>query len=141
MNQISTVTNEGSIRFMTYTGAMNDALFVVFLDRLLRTTTKKIILITDHLKAHEDDRVNEWVEAHHGRIQISYLPKYSPEMNPVEYLNNDMKGTVNTEGLPDNKGTLRSRMQRFMRKLYRLPEHAMSYFLAPSIQYAAALES
>ena len=141
MNQISTVTNEGSVRFMTYKGAMNDALFLVFLGRLLRTTTKKLLLITDHLKAHEDDTVNKWVEAHHDRIQLFYLPKYSPEMNPVEYLNNDMKETVNAEGLPDNKDTLRSQMQRFMRKLYHLPEHVMSYFLAPSVQYASALES
>jgi len=141
MNQISTITNEGSVRFMTYKGAMNDALFLVFLGRLLRTTTKKILLITDHLTAHEDDRVNEWVEAHQDRIQLFYLPKYSPEMNPVEYLNNDMKATVNADGLPDNKDTLRSRMQRFMRKLYHLPEHVMSYFLAPSVQYAAAIES
>lgn len=141
MNQISTITNEGSVRFMTYKGALNDALFVVFLGRLLRTTTKKILLITDHLKAHEDDRVSEWVEAHHDRIEIFYLPKYSPEMNPVEYLNNDMKKTVNAEGLPDNKDTLRSRMQRFMRKVYHLPEHIMSYFLAPSVQYASAVES
>jgi transposase len=140
VNQISTVTNEGSVRFMTYTGAMNDARFVVFLGRLLRTTTKKILLITDHLKAHEDDRVNEWVEAHHVRIQLFYLPKYSPEMNPVEYLNNDMKATVNAEGLPDNKDTLRSRMQRFMKNLYHLPEHVTSYFLHPSVQYASGAD-
>lgn len=140
MNQISTITNQGSVRFMTYTGTMNDALFLVFLGRLLRTTTKKLLLITDHLKAHEDDKVNEWVEAHHDRIQLFYLPKYSPEITPVEYLNNDMKATVNAEGLPDNKDTLRSRMQRFMRKLYHLPEHVVSYFLAPSVKYASAVE-
>lgn len=141
VNQISTITNEGSVRFMTYTGAMNDALFLVFLGRLLRTTTNKILLITDHLKAHEDDKVDKWIEAHHDRIQLFYLPKYSPEMMPVEYLNNEMKATVNAEGLPDNKATLRSRMQRFMRRLYHLPQHVMSYFLAPSLQYASAIES
>jgi transposase len=141
MNQISTVTNEGSVRFMTYKGTMNDALFLVFLGRLLYTTTKKILLITDRLKAHEDDTVNEWVQAHHDRIQLFYLPKYSPEMNPVEYLNNDMKKTVNAEGLPDNKDTLRSRMQRFMRKLYHLPEHVNRYFLHAAVQYASAIES
>ena len=56
----STVTNEGAVRFMTYKGAMNTALFlVVFLGRLLRSTTKKISLITDRLKAHDDDTVHE----------------------------------------------------------------------------------
>jgi transposase len=140
MNQISTITNEGSVRFMTYKGAMNDALFVEFLGRLLRNATRKILLITDRLKAHEDSVVNEWVTAHQDRIQIFYLPRYSPEMNPVEYLNNDMKETVNAEGLPDNKDTLRARMQRYMRRLSHLPEHVMSYFLHPSVQYASAVE-
>jgi transposase len=137
MNQISTITNEGSVRFMTYTGTMTNDLFLVFLGRLLRSTTKNIFLITDRLKAHEDDAVKQWVEAHQDRIQLFYLPRYSPEMNPVEYMNNDMKETVNAEGLPDNKNTLRSRMQRFMRKLYYMPEHVMSYFLHPSVQYAS----
>jgi transposase len=140
MNQISTITNEGEVRFMTYKGTMNTALFLMFLGRLLRTTTQKILLITDRLKAHDDDRVHQWEEAHKDRIQLFYLPKYSPEMNPTEYLNNDMKESVNASGLPDNKDALRSRMQRFMRKLYHLPEHVMSYFLNPSVQYASGLE-
>ena len=140
MNQISTITNEGSVHFMTYTGTMNDALFLVFLGRLLRSSTKKVFLITDRLKAHEDSTVQEWVAAHQDRIQIFYLPRYSPEMNPVEYLNNDMKQTINAEGLPDNKNTLRSRMQRFMRKLYYMPEHVVGYFFHPSVQYASVVE-
>jgi transposase len=138
MNQITTITNDGSVHFMTYTGSMNDARFLVFLGRLLRSTTKKILLVTDRLKAHEDGAVQEWVKAHQDRIQIFYLPKYSPEMNPVEYMHNDMKATVNAAGLPDSKDVLRSRMQRFMRKLLNLPEHVSNYFLHPSVQYASA---
>jgi transposase len=34
---------------------------------------------------------------------VFYLPPYSPELNPVEYLNNDMKGAVNESGLPENR--------------------------------------
>ena len=138
MNQISTITNQGSVRFMTYPGAMDTTLFLVFLGRLLRSSSKKIFLITDRLKAHDDDRVKDWVEAHKDRIELFYLPKYSPERNPVEYLNNDMKEMVNASGLPDNKQTLRSQMQRFMKRLLHLPEHVMSYFLHPSVQYASA---
>ena len=140
MNQISTITNEGEVRFMTYKGKMNTALFLIFLGRLLRSTTGKILLITDRLKAHDDDRVHQWEEAHKDRIQLFYLPKYSPEMNPTEYLNNDMKESVNASGLPDDKETLRSRMQRFMRRLYHLPDHVMSYFFNPSVQYASGIE-
>lgn len=141
MNQISTITNEGSLRFMTYQGTMNSALFLEFLGRLLRNAAKKIFLITDRLKAHEDDAVKAWAMAHQDRIRLFYLPRYSPEMNPVEYLNNDLKETVNAAGLPENQDTLRSRMQRYMRKLARLPEHIANYFLHPCIQYAASIQS
>jgi transposase len=140
MNQISTVTNEGAVRFMTYSGAMTTTLFLVFLGRLLRTTTKKVFLITDHLKAHDDDRVDEWVEAHQDRIELFYLPKYSPELNPTEYLNNDMKATVNASGLQDNKENLRSQMQAFMRSLFHWPEHVIRYFLHPSVRYASVYQ-
>jgi len=70
MNQISTVTNEGTVRFMTYKGTMNDKLFLTFLGRLLKATTKKILLITDRLKAHDDDMVHNWEEAHKDRIEL-----------------------------------------------------------------------
>jgi transposase len=135
-NQISTITNEGKVHFMTYTGMMNAALFLVFLGRLLRSTTGKVFLIVDRLRAHETAEVAEWVAAHRDRIEVFYLPCYAPELNPDEYLNNDLKGSVNAAGLPHSKEEVRSRIQGFMRKLLRLPEHVRSYFEHPSVLYA-----
>jgi DDE superfamily endonuclease len=137
MNQLSAISNEGAVHFMTDAGAMNAALFVLFLGRLLRSTTGKIILIADRLKAHEDDAVEEWLAAHRDRLELVWLPRYAPELNPDEYLNQDVKGGVNAEGLPDNKGELRSRLQRFMRRLVHLPEKVRNYFQHPCVQYAA----
>jgi len=139
INQISTVTNKGHVRFMTYTGTMTAALFVVFLERLLRSTTGKVFLIVDRLRAHMTPAVQEWVAAHRERIEVFYLPRYAPERNPDEYLNNDLKGQVNEAGLPHDRGEVRSRIQGFMRRLLHLPEHVMSYFCHPSVQYAAAI--
>jgi hypothetical protein len=139
VNQISTVTNKGEVRFMTYTGTMTAALFLVFLGRLLRSTTGKVFLIVDRLRAHLTPAVQEWVAMHRERIEVFYLPRYAPELNPDEYLNNDLKGQVNEAGLPHNKGEVRSRIQGFMRRLLHLPEHVMNYFCHPSVLYAAAI--
>ena len=136
-NQISTITNTGKIRFMTYTQTMTAALFLVFLRRLLRSTTGKVFLIVDRPRAHKTPEVAEWVAAHSKRIEVFYLPRYAPELNPNEYLNNDLKGDVNAAGLPHNKGEVRSRIQEFMRKLLHLPQHVMSYFQHPCVRYAA----
>ena len=69
-----------------------------------------------------------------------YLPAYSPETNPVEYMNSDMKGEANEAGLPDDRETLHSRILAFMANLANVPEHVIGYFLHPCVQYAAAIE-
>ncbi len=138
-NQISTITNAGKVRFMTYTETMTAALFLVFLGRLLRSTTGKVFLIVDRLRAHTTPEVAEWLAAHRDRIEMFYLPRYAPELNADEYLNNDLKGQVNEAGLPHTKQEVRSRIQGFMRQLLHLPERVMNYFHHPSVQYAAAL--
>jgi transposase len=138
VNLISAVGNAGKLRFMTYKGAMNAALFLVFLGRLLRTATRKVYLIVDRLKAHDAKEVQQWLAEHKEQIEVVLLPRRAPERNPDEYLNNDMKGRVNEQGLPHDKEELRSHIQSFMRRLLHWPEHVISYFHHPSAQYAAA---
>jgi transposase len=138
VNQIATVTNQGKVRFMTYTSTLTAAVFLVFLVRLLRGARKKIFLIVDRHPAHEAEAVAAWVHQHQDRIELFFLPRRAPELNPGEYLNNDLKGQVNAEHLPDTKKELESNFQRFMNKLKELPAHVKSYFQHPKVQYAAA---
>jgi transposase len=140
VNQISAISNEGTTQFMTYKGALNAAVFLAFLSKLIEGATRKILLIADRLQAHKTPEVIAWVEAHKDAIEVFYLPAYSPEMNPVEYMNNDMKGEVNKAGLPDDGATLHSRIMAFMDNLANVPYHVISYFSHPCVQYAAAIE-
>ena len=140
INVISTITNAGAVRFMTYKETMTAALFIVFLSRLIRGGHKKIFLIVDRLRAHVAGAVQAWVAAHADQIELFELPRYTPERNADEYLNNDLKGNVNAGGLPNNKAELRSRIQAFLHKLVHLPEHVKRYFQHPCVQYAAAQE-
>jgi transposase len=135
---ISAVGNHGEFHFMTYSGTLNAALFIVFLEGLLTETPKKIYLITDRLSAHDCEEVWDWVEEHSDRIAMFLLPRRSPELNPDEYLNNDLKGNVHRAGLPNSKDELADRIHAFLLKLLQLPGHVMSYFRHPSVQYAAA---
>jgi transposase len=137
MNLISTITNEGEVHFLTYAASMTAALFITFLEKLLSETTRKVFLITDRLPAHEAQGVADWLAAHWDRIELFWLPRSAPELNADEYLNNDLKGSINAEGLPGSREELRSRMERFMNRLLSLPERVRNYFLHPCVQYAA----
>jgi transposase len=137
MNLISTIGNDGEVRFMTYKATMTAALFVVFLTRLIHGASRKIFLIADRLPAHEAAAVDAWLGEREDTIEMFYLPRRAPELNPVEYLNNNIKSEVNATKLPENELELRSNMQRLMHTLAMLPQHIISYFKHPYIQYAA----
>jgi transposase len=136
-NVISALGNSGEFHFMTYSGTMDAVLFILFLEGLLTESTKKIYLIADSLSAHDCAKVWDWVDEHADRIDLFFLPPHSPELNPAEYLNNDLKGNVNKEGLPNNEEELADRIHAFLLKLLELPEHVMSYFRHPCVRYAA----
>jgi transposase len=139
MNMVAAISNEGSVHFMTHKGPMDSALFITFLGRLLDEMEGKIFLITDRLSAHTSAAVQEWVAAHRERLELFFLPAYAPERNPEEYLHNDMKGSINATGLPDDREELRSRIADFMTRLKHLPERVRNYFSHPCVQYAAGL--
>jgi transposase len=62
VNMISTITNQGKLRFMLYEGTMTGALFVVFLTRLVAGATRKIFLIVDRLQVHAAEEVQVWAD-------------------------------------------------------------------------------
>jgi transposase len=140
VNMISTITNQGKVRWMIYPGKMNAAVFIVFLTRLIAGASKKVFLIVDNLSVHDAAAVNEWLAERQDKIEVFYLPKYSPERNPDEYLNCDIKGNINTDGLPKDRVELKGKLHRFMQKLSKLPGRVASYFKHKFIQYAAAPE-
>ena len=138
INLISTITNRGAVRFMLYAGRMTAALFIVFLTHLVGGARRKVFLIVDRLPAHMAGAVQEWAASHADQIELFELPRYAPELNPDESLNNDVKGNVNEEGLATNQPDLKSKVKGFMHKLGKLPERVASYFENPKIAYAAS---
>ncbi|KHD27104.1 transposase, partial [Xenorhabdus nematophila] len=51
-------------------------------------------LILDNLRVHHAKIVTSWLEKHQDRIAVFYLPAYSPELNPDENLNGDLKSAL-----------------------------------------------
>jgi transposase len=139
VNLLSTVTNDGELHFQVYAAMMTAALFLGFLERLVAGAARKVFLIVDPLPAHVAAAVQDWVFDHPDRIELFTLPVKTPELNPVEYLNNDLKGNVYATGLPKDRHEMRAKLEQFMHNLAHLPQHIMYYFKHPKIQYAAGM--
>ena len=71
---ISSLTNQGKLRFMIYEGALNTAIFLNFLRRLTREAARKLFVIVDNLPVHRARRVTAWVHDHADQIELFYLP-------------------------------------------------------------------
>jgi transposase len=138
VNMISSITNQGHIRWMLYTGKMTAVLFVEFLSRLIRRASCKVFLIVDNLSVHEAGVVKAWLTEHREEIEMFTLPKYSPELNPDEYLNGDLKQELNKSGLPKDRKTLHERVKGVMSMFSKLPGRIAGYFQHPKIAYASA---
>jgi transposase len=126
------------MRFMTYLGEMDSSKLIEFLNKLIRSSKKKIFVIMDNLSVHKSRKVREWVNAHQEQIEIFYLPTYSPDLNPDEYLNRHLKSVIFKEEKPTSRENLRSLTVRKLRVIQSNKELVKSYFDSKSVQYAKA---
>jgi len=76
----------------------------------IKNVYHKVILTLDNLRVHHCKPVKEWLGKNKAKIEVFYLSPYSPELNPDEYLNNDLKNAVH-----ENKGVI-SRANDTIRK-------------------------
>jgi transposase len=137
INMISTVTNQGKVRFMFYKDTMNAQRLIAFLRRLVKDSGRKVFLILDNLRVHHSKLVKKWLEGRENEIEIHYLPSYSPDLNPDEYLNCDLKNEMGKRPEKNYPGKLEETARAHMKRLQRLPSRVASYFRATPIRYAA----
>jgi len=136
-SMISSLTNQGKLRFMIYEGALKAPIFLDFLQRLVREAARKLFVIVDNLPVHRAHRVTAWLQNHADQIELFYLPSYAPEHNPDEFLNNDLKQAMARRRTPRDKAALKSSLTSYMRSLQRCPAKVRAFFQVPSVRYAA----
>jgi transposase len=139
VNMISAVSNAGMLRFRLFTGSFTGAAFIEFLRRLLRDCQgRKVHLIVDGHPVHRAKLVSAWVGRHGDRIELHFLPGYSPELNPVELLNHDVKANAAGRRRPRSASELRAELYGYLRRRQRNPEVLIRFFQHPATRYAAA---
>jgi transposase len=139
VNMISAISNQGLLRFRLFTGSFTGAVFIDFLRRLLRDCQgRKVHLIVDGHPVHRAKLVSAWVGRHAERIELHFLPGYSPELNPVELLNHDVKANAAGRRRPRSAGELREELHGYLRRRQRQPAVLVRFFDHPTTRYAAA---
>lgn len=136
-HMISTVTNRGTLRFMIFEDKFNADVLLAFLKRLLKSVKRKVFLILDGHPVHKAKKVKRWIEANRSRINLFLLPAYSPELNPDELLNQDVKTNAVRKKRALNKEELKKNLLGYLRGRQKSPELVKRYFHHKNVRYAA----
>ncbi len=72
--------------FRLHEGSIKKEQHVEFLKALRAQLKQPLLIIWDGLKAHRSKLVREYLDGTEGDVQMAFLPPYSPDLNPVEFL-------------------------------------------------------
>jgi transposase len=136
VNVMAAISNKGELYFTCFTGTFTGPVFLAYLDRLVRHLDRKIHLIVDGHPVHRRVNVRNWLAEHVDQIQMHFLPGYSPELNPVELLNHDLKHHV-AQANPANPAELAAAAASHLRRRQNQPHAVKALFGKPEVRYAA----
>lgn len=135
VTMISAVTPKGALRFAVYDHTTTAECFIDFCRRLLSDAAGPVSLVVDGHPAHRARRTSEFVAATEGRLRLVFLPGYSPELNPDEWVwkntKHDDLGRTETSSTADLKHTARVSLHR----LQKLPATIRAFFADPHLHY------
>ncbi len=137
INMISTVTNKGTLRFMLFEGSFTAEVFLRFLKRLVRGQGPKIFLVLDNLRVHHAKLLKPWLEENKDKIELFYLPAYSPELNPDELLNQDVKSNAVGRKRAKTLTEMKNNIMHYLFGTQKSPSLVRAYFQKPEVCYAA----
>jgi transposase len=137
LSVISTVTNKGQMRWKIFAGALNADILLDFMRRLIKGQPRKLFLILDNLRVHHAKPVKAWLAEHRDAIEVFYLPSYSPELNPDEMANADLKQAVTKQAPARTKLQLVKATARHLRSVQKQPARIQSHFQHDPVRYAA----
>jgi transposase len=135
VNAISAVNANGAFWYNVYTGRLNAASFIAFLEDFLRSRKRPVFLVVDGHPAHKAKIVAAFVQSQKGKLELHFLPGYAPDLNPDEFVWNHLrqKGTSKTP-LRKNEA-LRDRVAADLAAIKNSKPLVRSFFRPKSVSY------
>jgi transposase len=138
-HMLSAITNRGKLYFMVFRQTFKAKVFLEFLRRLVRQVRRMIFLIVDKHPVHRSRAIKRWLAKNADRLRLFFLPPYSPELNPDEYLNQDVKSNAVGRQRPHHAAEMIANVRGYLRSTQRQPVLVANYFYAEPLRYAADL--
>ena len=136
IHAISAVNARGAFWDEGYAGRFNATRFKEeFLQSFMRGRTRPVFLVVDGHPAHRAKISAPYITQLKGRLELHFLPGYAPELNPDEFVWNDVKREGTSKKPLKRNESLRQRVEGDRANIKRRPALVRSFFRAPSVLY------
>jgi transposase len=135
LNLMSAVSPKGLVRFRILPARLTAPVFVDFCRRLLHDVGRPVFLIVDSHAVHRSKAVARYVESTKGKLRLFFLPPYSPQLNPDEWVWRNVKGHRLGRSQFAGPDDLRRKALSALRRLQRLPAVVRGFFHDPDLRY------
>lgn len=135
VNMISAVTAQGHLHFDVFTGNMNATAFIEFCTKLVDDHDGPVFLIVDGSPVHTAKAVKDHVTSTNGALSLFFLPPYSPQLNPDEWVWNNVKTSQIYRTVPMTRTHLWTIAKNALTRLQELPHIVRGFFGDPHLAY------
>ena len=108
---------------------------LVFLRHLLRHVRGRIIVVWDNINPHRALAVRRFVAEHTQRLSLEFLPPYSPELNPDEWLWRYLKRVELANFAPRDLGELKVALRGAVQRIRMRPRLMRSFLKASALSF------
>jgi transposase len=137
LNMISAISSRGKIHFSFLSGNLNSALFIEYLEKLMHDIPGPIFLIVDGYPSHKSKETLEFVQSTEGRLNLFFLPPYSPELNPDEWVWKSIKHDRVGKMASRNIVEMRNGIDKAVARLQSATQVILGFFRDPDLAYIA----
>lgn len=131
-NMISAVSSEGQLRLMVVPGKVAAAQFCEFLRRLVYKAPRPIFLFLDGHPVHRSAKVQNFGKSVDGKLELYFLPPYSPELNPDENVWNELMNNGVGRMAIIGSDDLKHKVIDYLKQMQLFPDLIRSFFQSPT---------
>lgn len=135
INAISAVNELGAFWYSVYSGKFNATLFKEFLKDFMGSRRRPVFLIVDGHPSHKAKMIAAYIQELKGKLELHFLPTYAPDLNPDEFVWNNLRQNGTSKAPLKKNESLRERVISDLDRISNDKQLVMSFFRAPSVAY------
>jgi transposase len=135
ISMVSAISPRGELHFQVHETWIKQEEFLEFCKMLVADAGRPVFLIMDNSQVHRAKILKEHAAQSNGMLTLFFLPPYSPDLNPDEWVWKNVKHDNLGRASVKSETELAEFAHVALAKLKALPEKVRSFFGDPALGY------